>query len=201
MNPQRTLCITLPETPERHQAAAQHFKERGLEVEFVMGIHARTAGLMTSNFYDRDSPSLGFHIPAKHVGLVLSHILCWTLIAHGPDDKVLVLEDDALLEPGWKERLDYTLTVCPDFDILLLGSCNCGDKPKDHIGGSIWRVEGPQCTHGYIVTKQAAKHLISLNRKIYAPIDLMLGETSYPHLKTLVVLPRIIAQRGIHIEH
>lgn len=197
----KTYCITLPETPERHQAAEAHFKQRGVPAEFVFGIHARTAGLLTSHFYDRDSPNLGFHIPAKHVGLVLSHILCWHLVSHGSDDRALILEDDALFEEGWKTKLETSLVEAGEWDMLLLGSCNCQDKPKSHIGGSIWTVEHAQCTHAYIVTKEAAKKLILLNRKIYAPIDLMLGETSYPNLKVRVVLPRIVGQRGIHIEH
>jgi GR25 family glycosyltransferase involved in LPS biosynthesis len=192
----RTFCIYCPELPDRKQAAEEHFKARKIPVEWVAGIHARTAGLSTRHYYDNDNPSLGYTIPAKHVGLCLSHYVVWSIIAHSQERTALVLEDDAELPENWSSKLEHTLAEAQDFDILLVGSCNTEDKPKQHIGASIWRIESAMCTHAYVVTRDACKRLIEQQRKIYAPIDIALLEQSYPHLKALTVLPRICGQRS-----
>lgn len=112
----------------------------------------------------------------------------------------MVIEDDVDFPANWNRMLEEAMVHGPDFDLMLIGSCNTEGKPKKHLGGPIWIVDGPQCTHAYIVTKSAARRLIEQQRKIYAPIDLALLERSYPHLKVLTVLPRIASQRGTSIQ-
>jgi GR25 family glycosyltransferase involved in LPS biosynthesis len=198
----RTFCLSLPETPERREAAKHHFLERGVEAEFIDGIHAENFGLLTWRTYDVDHPGTGFRIPAKHVGLCLSHYVAWSICAHLPDEWFMILEDDADFAPDWKPRLEQAVREAPpDTDILLIGSCNCMDKPRIQIAGSetLWRVQWPQCTQAMVIHRKAIPTLIQTQRKIYAPIDLALIFHSYPHLNVYTVLPRIVGQRGQEI--
>lgn len=193
----KSFCITLPETPERTQRAREHFADIGLDVHFIQGIHAKTFGLLTSHTYDHDHPSEGYHIPSKHVGLCLSHYIAWSICAAMPDDMFMILEDDALFEPSWKDRTEKALADVPqDWDMLFIGSCNCADKPQIHTSGDVFEVKWPQCTHATIITKKGIQTLLETQRDVFAPIDLALIHRSFERMKVYTVLPRIVNQHG-----
>lgn len=192
-----SLCITLPETPERTERAKAHFLERGIDAHFITGIHALNFGLLTSKVYTFDHPTEGYHIPAKHVGLCLSHYMAWNICAALPDDKFLILEDDALFPEDWKVRLEKVLSdTPPDFDMLYIGSCNCEGYPKTHIKGDIFEVKYPSCTHSIVLARKALPILLETQREVYAPIDLALFFKTLPQLKVYTVLPSICSQYG-----
>lgn len=137
----KTFCITLPETQGRHAAAEAHFKERGVDARFIWGVNAKKFGLMTHHFYEVDHPNTGYTINAKHCGLCLSHYMVWSICKEIDDDKFLILEDDAEFPVDWFARMEYAIADAPaDTDMLFVGSCNCGDKPKEHIKGDVWRI-------------------------------------------------------------
>ncbi len=139
--PVKTFCITLPETPGRHAAAEAHFKERGVDVRFIYGINAKKFGLLTHHFYEVDHPGTGYTINAKHTGLNLSHQLMWSICKEIDDDKFLILEDDAEFPVDWKPRMEQAIADAPaETDMLFVGSCNCGDKPREHIKGDVFRI-------------------------------------------------------------
>ena len=93
--PVKTFCITLPETPGRHTAAEAHFKEHGVDARFIYGVNAKKFGLLTCRNYEVDHPGSGYITSQKHVGLCLSHYMVWSICRELPDDKFLILEDDA----------------------------------------------------------------------------------------------------------
>lgn len=192
----RTFCITLPETPERQQAAREHFQQRGVKVEFLHGIHGEAFGLSTKHPYEVDHPGSGYIVSPKHVGLHLSHYMAWSICQQLPDERFLILEDDAEFCTGWKHRLERSIADAPaDFDMLYVGSCNCAGASKYRVKGDVWCVHWPQCTQAYIVARKAIETLLATQRHCWAPIDLSLIFRSLPHLKVWTVLPRIVGQR------
>jgi GR25 family glycosyltransferase involved in LPS biosynthesis len=196
----RTLCITLPETPERKKEAQKHFNERGVKVDWLHGIGAKTFGLQTSHTYEFDHPGTGYVVDPKHVGLHLSHYMAWQAMALLEEDYFLLLEDDADFAPDWEMRFIQALTYCPrDTDLLFVGSCNTFDKPRVDLGYGNFHVKWPQCTHAYIVFKRALPILLSTQRDSFAPIDLSLILRSFEYLNVVTVLPRIVGQRGQEI--
>lgn len=194
-----TFCIFCPELPERAAAAQAHFEKIGLNARFVYGIHGQTYGVQTSHTYDVDRAN-GHTIGYRHTGMNLSHYICWNICAQYPDETFLILEDDAQFEPDWKARINQVVLDAPEnWDMIYVGSCNCLDKPKTHIKGELFRVEHPQCTHAYLITKHCAKILLETQRKCFAPIDLSLILKSLPSLNHFTVLPRIASQRNQEI--
>lgn len=195
MNLPRTFCLTLPETPERTQAAFRHLSEAGLNFEFFFGIHAERFGLKTIFPYEVDHPGSGFNMGFKPTGIWLSHFMLWTTLLYLPEDRFLILEVDAKFPEGWQDKVSKALADVPhDYDILYLGSCCCLGRPQRQIKNSIWEVRWPACTHSYIVTKKALTTLLATQRKVYAPIDLSMIFHSLPMMKVYTVLPRIIEQ-------
>ena len=197
----RNYVITLQSTPDRWARCEAHLKERGVDRVFrVDGMDAYMSGVTTTNTYEVDHPGSGYVMPPKHTGLMISHWLVWQLAKQAGEEIASVMEDDIVLAPDWIPRLHDALNrVPPDWDILLLGTCNALDKEKRHISGSVWDVKYPQCTHWYLVRQKALGELIARHQKIWAPIDLALYHDSYPHLKVYTVIPRLATQHEMEI--
>lgn len=190
----KTICITLPETPERKAAAIDHFKQRGVQARFFPGIDGKGFGLLTRHSIQEEN---GLTMGYKHVGLCLSHYMVWSGLDILPKSNThfMILEDDARFPNDWSKRTDKALEDAPkDFDILLIGSCCCEDKPKTLVAGEVFDVRWPSCTHAYIVARKALPVLLKTQRKIWTLIDQALIANTFPLLKVYTVLPRIVEQ-------
>jgi GR25 family glycosyltransferase involved in LPS biosynthesis len=110
---------------------------------------------------------------------------------------VMVLEDDILFRPHWRETVERALTKLPEnWDLLYPGSCCAHGKISREYDSNLF--EGmPLCTHCYIVRKKALKTLIETNEAIYAPIDLQMYFNSRQHLNCFTIFPRVADQEGM----
>lgn len=191
----RKFCICLPEYPDRQAKAKAHFLERGLPVEWFMGIHAEKFGLKTVWPYEVDNPGSGYLLSQKQVGVHMSHYMLWGALNLLWDEHYMVLEDDAQFPENWHSRFTQVMTDVPrDFDMIYIGACCTFDKPKQPIKGEVWQVQWPFCTHAYVVAKKALPVLLETQRKVWAPIDIALINTSLPKLRVYTVLPSIVSQ-------
>lgn len=211
----RTVCITVSGAysraaapgdrhPNATEAAAKHFADVGLKTEFFVGVNAPHLGLETKLAYEVDNPGSGFNIGQRCVGCWLSHRTLWAALMLLPEDYFLVLEDDAKFSEGWSLRLEKALIHAPpDWDMIYVGSCCTSDKPQKHIGGDVFEVKYPMCTHGYLVRKKALPVLIETQdaAKLYAPIDISLVFHSLEKLRVYTVLPQIVDQWGTTLSH
>lgn len=199
----RTICITLPENPERTQRAKQHFAERGVNAEFFIGINGAKMGIITDHPYmiDRKEGDPKFYVGNHCVGIFLSHYTIWNAMALMLDEHIFILEDDAKFDEDWKAKFDKALQDAPnDFDVLFIGSCDAKNKPKRRINNNIYEVKYPMCFHAYVVAKKAVQHLLLTNRDCYAPIDISVTLHSFDKLKVLTLLPRIVSQFNTEIQ-
>lgn len=219
MNPPFVHAIVLRETPDRTERLRKHLSEEGIYWNPFYGVNAEKWGLTTVHPYEVDSPGSGYIMIQKHVGLHLSHYWLWRCAYDAlfhqraailnltdcetktrDECSVTILEDDALFLPGWEPRLDKALNDVPkDWEILMIGSCNCEGHDTEHIKGEIFKVKYPQCTHAMIIKERALPILIETQEKSWAPIDLALIFNSYPLLNVYTVLPRIVDQYGQEI--
>lgn len=197
----RILCLVCPEIAGEQEKAQRHFDEVGIQAEFINGIHGVTSGLQTSHTYEFDHPGTDYHIGPKTLGMMLSHIIAWNTCALLPDDTFLILESDAKFPPDWKLQLAQAFDYMPpDWDVLYVGSCNCDNKPKQHIGGNVYKFDctephhAPQCTHAILYHRKAIPTIIRTQRKFWCGSDLALVFHSLPLLNTYAVLPRIADQ-------
>lgn len=199
----KTICIHLPEKPERLEQARNHFASQGVNAEFYVGINGQKMGVLTDHPYmlDRKPGDELFFIGNHGVGIFLSHYSLWNAMTLLPDEHIFILEDDAKFQDGWKEKFDKALQDVPaDFDVLFIGSCAAKKKRNRHITGGIWEVKYPMCFHAYVVAKKAVPHLLATNRDCYAPIDISVTLHSFPALKVYTLLPRIVDQFNTHLD-
>ncbi len=198
------LCLSLPEKPERKEAARKHFDDNGLNgVTFLTSIHGEKFGLKTVNAYAVDDKSATFFTGFHETGIFLSHYVAWQIAALG-SQPVAILEDDSCLESGWKDSLNAALRDIPeDFDFLFVGSCGAAGAMKNQVKGNVWRISGGvSCFHFYIVSPDGAQKLMLGIRKMFAPVDLAtyvddpLGghDSPFKRMKVFLVLPRKVTQ-------
>lgn len=205
----RPFLMTVPEFPEKTEAALKHFKEVGIVPELfpcfcaynkLVAPAEPVCGLTTLHTYEVDNPGSGYHIGPKSVALCVSFQAFWIAASFMPDTHVLFLEWDALFHPNWRERTEQALKdVPPDFDFLFLGSCCCKGRPMKQVKGEVWDVRYPQCNHAQIIAKKAMGTLLRTQRKIYAPADISLAFHAFPHLKVYTLLPRCVDQHDTFI--
>lgn len=205
------LCLSLPEKPERKAKAREHFDANGLNgVTFLTSIHGEKFGLKTIFPYAVDDPSGNFFCGHHETGIFLSHYIAWQIAALG-HSPVMILEDDAKLEDGWKESTNDALALLESrtapWEFLFVGHCGAAGAMKDLIGKNVWRVRYPSCFHSYIVTPMGAQFLMENMRKMFAPVDLMTyvddpnGGTNAPfkRMEVFTILPRKVSQFNTEI--
>lgn len=194
-------CITLDSTPERTARLKAHLDSEQIIHRLFTGVNAAEMGLTTINAYEVDGPGNGYIMPQKHTGLCLSHWLLWRDIRNNyseSQDAHLVVEDDVEFLAGWHDTLD-AIVPPEDWDMILIGSCNCMDKERKEVSPGLFKVHQPQCTHAYLVRSKALSVLIEEQKKIWAPIDLALIFGAYNNLNVYTVLPRICGQHNQEI--
>lgn len=196
----RAFCLTLPEQPERSKRADEHFQERGLAVQFVCAVNGHLTGLKSSHPYEHDHPGTGYVIGPATIGIYLSHYIAWSIAAASPDESTLIFEDDVILCPDFKAKLNKVLLDAPlDWDMLFLGSCCTDGHPKEHKGGDVYSIQWPQCLHAYVINKTAAYTLTRNCRDVYAPVDCFLALNKFFGLKVYTVLPRLAEQLNTNL--
>jgi len=191
----RTFCICLPENTERIEKARQHFASHDLDVEFFWGIDAKIAGLATRHVYEVDHPGSGFRIGEKPTGIWLSHYMLWNCLTRLPEDRFLILEDDAKLCDGFVDKLHQCMLDIPsNFDFLYVGNCCVKGHPHTRMSPRVIETKHMQCTHAYVVSRKCLPLLLRTLRKVWAPIDIQLQFECFPHLHTYAAFPRLADQ-------
>ncbi len=191
----RPFVVVLREMPEKEAFIMKHFKDVGMEAEPFQGIHGATAGLRTVFPYERDAPGSGWNIGQKPVATWLSFYMLWSALNLLDNQYFMSCEWDAHFPANWRERTEAALRDVPmDFDLLYLGSCCCGEAPKNHVRGEVWDVRWPLCGQATIVAKKALPVMLRTQRKVYAPLDISLLLHTHAHLKVYTVLPTIVTQ-------
>lgn len=183
-------------TASKNQPLIQSARKAGIEkIEMHRAIIGHRWGLRTKNKYEVDSPGSGYRVGPKEIGTCMSHWVVWTHLEKMDNPAYFVIEDDASFRPGFKERTIEASRYLPDdWDMLYLGSCCTKNKIKSHLGGDLYRVEFPFCTHAMVIRHKAVKVLLGNMQKAYAPIDLALASDVLPNLKVYTVLPRLVDQ-------
>lgn len=193
-----TVVITMRGN-SRIERMRQNLASAGVsDYRIFYGLNGVKSGLKASIPYEVDHPGSGYLICSKHVGCAMSHWMLWNALEFEPStpDMVMILEDDILFRPHWRETVERALTKLPEnWDMLYPGSCCASGRMGRELDSNLF--EGmPLCNHCYIVRKKALKTLIETNEEFYAPIDLGMYFNSRQHLNCFTIFPRVADQEG-----
>lgn len=172
----------------------------------VKGINGRE---LSSDVINENTSYLYQYLgPRSAIGIGMSHINVWKMFLESGKPNCLIVEDDALFEDNFVEKLNIGLENTPkDYDILYLGCFGCQNKYNYHtIMNAQFKYEKINdyvsipgiafATHGYVISRKGAKKLIKyLDKKIYQHIDKCIQDLHKNNLiKEYVLNERIIYQ-------
>jgi GR25 family glycosyltransferase involved in LPS biosynthesis len=149
--------------------------------------------------FDLDVP---IKMSKAEIAVALSHINVIRLVAEGPDEYALVLEDDVYFERDFAKTLDAAWFEMiqadgssPCFDILYLSFKEVmNGARKKIISKNIFKPErGLWYFSGYVLSKKGANKILSLLPS-YGPIDLWINH-QFDKLDVRAVYKSIILQR------
>ncbi|KAG9097532.1 hypothetical protein FRC06_007459 [Ceratobasidium sp. 370] len=146
--------------------------------------------------------TMPFPISLGAVSCWYSHYQVMRSIADGPDDTVIVLEDDVDMEFDLEKRLRDMWPALPkDWDIVMLGHCQSHEwsKPKLKHAPALHRSTHTMCTHAYAISKQGARKMVRFLRSdLFAysrPIDHTFIHLNYHDLTiNFSILPTVVLQ-------
>ena len=129
--------------------------------------------------------------------IALGHIGIWKRVARGTDAAALVLEDDAVLCPDFKNALQRVMRhVPPDFDVVLLDSTVPNACTSVQVSPTVrqpWFFAG---THAYVVSRKGAAYLVCQNPVAKWHIDLQIALLT-PGLKLYQATPSLAANGSL----
>jgi GR25 family glycosyltransferase involved in LPS biosynthesis len=172
----------------------------------VKGVNGKE---LTSNEINENTSYLYPYIgPRSAIGIGMSHINVWKMFLESGKPNCLIVEDDALFEDNFVEKLNIGLENTPkDYDILYLGCFGCQSQYNYHtlmhrqfnfkkINDYVSVPGIAFATHGYIVSKRGVKKLLKyLDKNIYMHIDGCIQDLHKSNLiKEYVLNERIIYQ-------
>jgi GR25 family glycosyltransferase involved in LPS biosynthesis len=98
-------------------------------------------------------------IPKGSISVFKKHIEAWRRIAIGSDPFGLILEDDAILDDDFLNKLNnYISQLPPDFDMLFVG--NGWNLHLNIPSGTVGKYKRTRCVDSYIITKTCAAKLL-----------------------------------------
>ena len=147
--------------------------------------------------------------PRSAIGIGMSHINAWKQFLQTNKENCIILEDDALFEDNFMEKLTIGLNNTPDdYDMLYIGCFGCQSKYNYHtiirsrmiyeeVNDYISIPGVVNATHGYIISRKGAEKLIKyLDKNIYNHIDGCINDLYFKKLLTIYVLKKRIVYQS-----
>jgi len=161
--------------------------DMGIKPILVEGVNSKT--LDNETISNNTTYIASYITPKSVIGIGMAHIKAWNTFLKSGEKYGLILEDDAVFEDNFKERLDKVLNNTPkDFDILYLGCFGCNqpinfssivlsntgvlnlnaNKVNDYVNKPLVAL----ALHGYVLSRKGAKKLIHyIEGSIYTHLD------------------------------
>lgn len=197
----KIFVVSLPDAYARKKVIVRQLQNLLLSYEFVRAIDGRT-GLprQYESMIDRlgTFTRLGRSMTDAEYACALSHMSIYKRVVDDNLPGAIVLEDDAILSPLFKEFIDVRGYEAGELIQL------------DHLHGDVWRFHHPtiltnhirlaraarnaSLTSGYSISRSAASYLLRHGQPLRGLADWPCDVTTIPSFLTL---PRIVHQDNI----
>lgn len=194
----RCFVITLEHSQERRNVISKRLNELEIPFKFYPGVDGRKIDLLSHPGYSgwKRRMFFGRDLSNGEFGCVLAHKSIYEHILEKDIEIALVLEDDAILCDELPRVIAALTERSKDWDIVrFLGrkknyraSRIIAQLPASH--SYLARPHSmPGGAYGYVISRQAAKRLLSMMETNWLPIDTLHGVSWLNKLKTLSVVP------------
>lgn len=178
------FLINLDKEKDRLAAADAQLKQLGVKYERIPAVYGKNLPqAVQDKAVDRFRWWCVVGRPCRpgEIGCALSHYSIYRrVVANGGREPVCILEDDVLLDSGFKDVLEY---VGANIDcnrpqvVLLSNHCKKKHSNQSTISARnapavrIVKSRSDMCTEGYVITPLAAKALLKANMPMKCPCD------------------------------
>lgn len=183
--------------PWRTEAVTKRFSDANLDVERFIGLHGTASGLTTTTTVwdaERDNP---YRISPGQASITISKIMLLQHMLDVGDDVAIMFENDVRLCGNFKEELAKTMAALPDdWEVVHLGWCCIGGKPKTVVNDRVQEIREPLCCHALMFKRPAMKLALEQLRDNYlgTPSDTVLAHKVYPKLRHYCAVPALAFQ-------
>lgn len=190
-------AIYCREIEGRKHETDRHLRNHGIEPNWFEGIHGVTFGLQTTHECAVDGKS-GWRISPGQVGLDLGHYMVWSHIWHSGYENAVIMEDDVVVVPNFKDKFDRVMQELPsDYDICFLGWLDTHPRIKTQVNGLVHKLNDIAFgTHCYVVSRNGVRKLLDTNRICWGHIDVQIHRRTLGNAKWYACSPSLAAQRS-----
>lgn len=171
------ICISLQGATERRRLMTEQFAKAGIDARFFNGIMLKD-GETDIPGYDEKAHirRAGRGLSRGEIGCYLSHRKVWQQLLDSDDDAYCVLEDDVVLETGFRDAVEAIMEHSADLDIVRLSTRTPRDLRLRYMtlrtGARVyWTRQCVSGCHGYTITRRAAQAMLKCTERILDPID------------------------------
>ncbi len=174
----RVVLINLPRSVVRRERMQQRLAALGLEYTLFSAIdgkaeQARLAAQLDEPAFQRN---VGRDVLPGEIGCYHSHITVWRefLASAGPDEVLLVLEDDVVFGADFVPALHEALRACAHWDILKLNRIRALQPVRQRRAGP-YRINAYLGTAtgmgAYLIQRDVIERLLPAMLPVTRPID------------------------------
>lgn len=188
--------INLERSVERWSSIAGQLAAHGIDAQRIDAVDGR---LIAAEALPAVATQAAIRmLPRGVIGCALSHRRFWETLVERGHEHAVVLEDDAVLEPGFAEAVEQCLSeLPPDWDVCLLGAIGCSHPHRRHgalnslfsaytggarrvrsIGEHVYVPHRPGGTHAYLCSKRGAAKLLARLPRAKFHVDLVAWHAS-----------------------
>ncbi len=198
------IVINLKKDTDKKSKIIQRLNDLNLEFSFFNAIYGveLSPEELSAAYNPQHSIEKGLRaIKKNEIGCALSHLGVYKKMLDDNIDKMIILEDDAILDKEFVEALDIIEYLPDNWELFLFGysskrsiPCNFNVKLKSNpttfnVGVS----PIPRgCLHAYVVNQKGAKRMLSYKKSMYQPIDRYSGD--YRLMNVYTIYPRVAKQ-------
>lgn len=201
----KSYLINLDRSVDRLAQMEREFGQYGLKFTRVAGVDGRLLKQEELDAVTAPVRRWEIPIPPAEIGCFLSHRKCLEIIANGEDSFAAVFEDDIILSHEAQKVLSDSSWIPPDADIIKIETFNTvilldvSSKIKNSDFRYARLLSKHLCAGGYIVSREAAKHMLAFMDVISVPIDNLIFDPAYEmfaDMKIYQVFPAVCKQQG-----
>jgi GR25 family glycosyltransferase involved in LPS biosynthesis/cephalosporin hydroxylase len=191
----KTYCLTISQNPWRNETVAQRFQDAGLDVEFFYGVHGQTVGVTPVRTVwdaERDNP---YRVNPGKLSITISKLLLWQKLLDGPDEEVLILENDVTFVPNFLEEFAKSYAALPaDWQVVHVGHCCTEGKPTTVLNDRVSEIKHPLCCHATLWKKSALRAAVDAFKVSDwgTNSDIILQKKVYPKLRHYSFVPPLV---------
>src|SRR5262249_10590155 len=141
------------------------------------------AGLVDGACEVSHSPTSHTQLTRPAIGCFLSHLSIWKRFLEGGNDRLVVLEDDAVPAPTFTARRaqDLLASIPPGADLVLLGCTIMAGLAEATASERLSRVYYFNGTYAYLITRKGCRNLLPHLVPMRAHIDHQISAALVKH--------------------